>query len=82
MRAVCATFNLADKVVVGLRAQDIDLATVTWDALAERLHAVFCPADWKQRARDQLDRCQMQDSAAGYTVAFCKALLRCMNVSP
>ena len=39
--AVCAALNLADEVAVWLHAQDIDLATITWDALVERLHKVL-----------------------------------------
>ena len=52
------------------------------ETLAERLRGAFRPADWKQRARDQLDRCQQRESAAGYTFAFRKALLHCTDVSP
>ena len=47
MHAVQAVLNLADKAAVWLRTQDIDLAMIMWDALAERLHRAFHPADWK-----------------------------------
>ena len=47
MRAVCTALNLADKAAVWLREQDIDLATIAWDALAERLCGAFRPTDWK-----------------------------------
>ena len=47
MHAVHAALNLVDKAVVWLHAQDIDLVTTMWVALAERLCRAFCPADWK-----------------------------------
>ena len=47
MCAVHAALNLADESAVWLCMQDIDLATITWDALAEHLRRAFCPADWK-----------------------------------
>ena len=47
MRVVRAALNLADKAAVWLRAQDIDLAAISWDALAECLCGAFRPADWK-----------------------------------
>ena len=47
MPAVCAALNLADEAAVWLHAQDIDLATITWDALAKHLQRAFYSADWK-----------------------------------
>ena len=55
MRAVRAALNLADKAAVWLRAKDIDLAKIMWDTPEEGLCGAFCPADLKQRTRDQLD---------------------------
>ena len=81
-RTMRAALNLSDEAAVWLRAQEFDLATITWPEFAERLRGAFRPADWQQRARDQLSRCVMKESVSGYTFAFRKALLRCTDVSP
>ena len=47
MHAVCTALNLVDKAAVWLSVQDIDLAMIMWDALAEHLCRAFHPADWK-----------------------------------
>ena len=72
--------NLAGNAANWFRCTGVDPAMITWQQLVNEMHVAFRPADFAQRARDQLEQCVQTGSMEAYTTAFHTRLLECTDV--
>ena len=71
LRAMRVVINLSGHAVTWFRCTGVDPGTITWEQLSFELRQAFCPADFDQRACDQLEQCTQVISIVAYTNAFC-----------
>ena len=80
LQATRAVMNLTGNTANWFPCTGVDPAMITWQQLVNEMRVAFCPADFAQRARDQLEQCVQTGSMESYTTAFRTQLLECTDV--
>ena len=68
--------NLAGNAANWFRCTGVDPAMITWQQLVNKMRVAFRPADFAQRARDQLEQCVQMGSVEAYTTTVSKMKIK------